>query len=178
MILTPISIPHRDVTSIQGEAQYRKLGIFQSSCKKSFVPSATDRALDENKDRSPYRRTAIALSLVYQSMYLRRMTYPPTPSTFEDVIQLIPPRDKISKYRFSLSDKLFEIQIGRTSMNIVWLTFCVPDPRWEFWPNVRTVESLTTQRAVWAYWQQFLENPDMYLTSKYIGGSIVYPEFK
>jgi hypothetical protein len=63
-------------------------------------------------------------------------------------------------------------------MNAVWMTFCVPDPQWIFGPNVRTVESMTSQRAVWAYWQQFLEDPDMYLTSKYISGPIIYPECK
>lgn len=53
-------------------------------------------------------------------------------------------------------------------MNVVWMTFSVPDQPWEFWPTVRRVESLTTQRAVWAYWHQFLEDPDMYLTWKYM----------
>jgi len=35
--------------------------------------------------------------------------------------------------------------------------------------SVRTVESLTSQRAVWSHWQKFLEDPDDYLTWKHIG---------
>jgi hypothetical protein len=58
-------------------------------------------------------------------------------------------------------------------MNIVCLEFCVPDNQWTFWPCIRTVESLTSQRAVWAHWLKFLENPDSYLTWKYIGSSSV-----
>lgn len=129
----------------------------------------------EGEVSSRCRSFAKRLFFGHSSCYLRLVTFPPAPTTFEDVIQLIPPREQINKHRFVLGERPFELQIGRTSMNVVWLTFCVPDPRWEFWPNVRTVESLTTQRAVWAYWQQFLEDPEMYLTSKYIGRPIVYP---
>jgi hypothetical protein len=56
-------------------------------------------------------------------------------------------------------------------MNVMFLGFCVPDEMWTFWPCVRTVESLTSQRAVCSLWQKFLEDPDGYLTWKYIGGS-------
>lgn len=34
---------------------------------------------------------------------------------------------------------------------------------------VRTVESLTSQRAVWTHYQKFLADPDSYLTWKYVG---------
>ena len=54
-------------------------------------------------------------------------------------------------------------------MNVVFLSFFVPDNQWTFWPCVRTVESLTTQRTIWAHWQRFLTDPDHYLTWKYIG---------
>jgi hypothetical protein len=101
------------------------------------------------------------------------MTYPPAPTTFDELIKLIPPRGQNRKHRFILAERPFELQIGRTSMNVVWFTFGVPDDRWQFWPPVRTVESLTRQRDVWAHWQKFLENPDMYLTWKYIGSSTV-----
>jgi hypothetical protein len=58
-------------------------------------------------------------------------------------------------------------------MNIVCLEFCIPDPPWQFWSCVRRVESLTSQRAVWSHWQRFLDDPDSYLTWKYIGESLV-----
>ena len=98
------------------------------------------------------------------------MPYPPAPTTFEDLIQLIPPRGAIGKHRFIVTDKSFELRIGRNQINVVFLSFCVPDEMWAFWPCVRTVESLTSQRAVWSHWQKFLADPDDYLTCKYIGG--------
>lgn len=49
-------------------------------------------------------------------------------------------------------------------MNVVFLSFCVPDGKTIFWPYDRTVESLISQRAVWSHWQRFLEDPDRYLT--------------
>jgi hypothetical protein len=94
--------------------------------------------------------------------------YPPAPTTFEDLIQLIPHRGCITKFRFIKDDKPFELRIGRNQINVVFLSFCVPDERWTFWPSVRTMESLTSQRAVWSHWQKFLEDPDSYLTWKYI----------
>jgi hypothetical protein len=99
------------------------------------------------------------------------MTYPSAPTTFEDLIQLIPPRGTTNTYRFLAADKPFELRIGRNSSNIVYLEFCVPDEQWKFWPHVRTVESLTSQRSIWSHWQKFLEEPDSYLTWKYIGKS-------
>ena len=54
-------------------------------------------------------------------------------------------------------------------MNIVWLEFCASDEKTAFWPCFRTIESLTPQRAVWMHWQKFLEDPETYLTWKYIG---------
>jgi hypothetical protein len=101
------------------------------------------------------------------------VTYPPAPTSFDDLIQLIPPRGSISKHRFVTADKPFELRIGRNQINVVFLSFCVPDEIWTFWPCVRTVESLTSQRAVWSHWQKFLEDPDDYLTWKYIGSSSV-----
>jgi hypothetical protein len=101
------------------------------------------------------------------------MSYPPAPTTFEDLIQLIPPRGSISKHRFVKDGKPFELRIGRNQINVVFLSFCAPDGRTAYWPCVWTVESLTSQRAVWAHWQKFLADPDMYLTWKYIGSSSV-----
>ena len=99
------------------------------------------------------------------------MTYPPAPTAFEDLIQLIPPRGSITKFRFIKGDRPFELRIGRNQINVVFLSFCVPDEKWTFWPCVRTVESLTSQRAVWSHWQKFLKDPDMYLTWKSVGSS-------
>lgn len=65
--------------------------------------------------------------------YFLLVIYPPAPTTFEEVVQLIPPREKIGKHRFVVDDKPFELHIARTSMNVVWLKFCVPDHRWQFW---------------------------------------------
>ena len=93
-------------------------------------------------------------------------TYPNAPTTFEDVIRLVPPRGKIQKHRFVLGDRPFEIQIGRNDMNIVWITFGVPQPHFEFHDVTRKVESLMTQRQVWAVWERFLKDPDEYLTWK------------
>ena len=59
----------------------------------------------------------------------------------------------------------------RSGTNIVFLSFCVPDEMWTFWPCVRTVESITSQRAVWSHWRKFLEDPDSYLTWKYSVGN-------
>jgi hypothetical protein len=97
------------------------------------------------------------------------MSYLLAPTTFDELIQLIPPRGSISKHRFVITEKPFELQIGRSSMNVVFLSFCVPDAKMTIWPCVRTVESLTTQRSVWWHWQEFLVHPDSYLTWKYIG---------
>jgi len=97
------------------------------------------------------------------------VTYPPAPTAFEDLIQLIPPRGSISTHRFVTAHKPFELRIGRNQINVVFLSFCVPDEMWTFWPCVRTVESLTSQHAVWSHWQKFLADPDDYLTWKYIG---------
>lgn len=58
-------------------------------------------------------------------------------------------------------------------MNVVWMTFGVPDDRWQFWRPVSAVESLTSQRDVWAHWQKFLEDPDSYSTFTYIRSSSV-----
>lgn len=68
-----------------------------------------------------------------------------------------------------IAEKPFELEISRNRWNIVFLSFCLPDEKTKFWPCVRTVESLTSQQAVWSVWQRFLANPDMYLTWKYIG---------
>jgi len=54
-------------------------------------------------------------------------------------------------------------------MNVVCLEFCVPDGQWTFWPHVRTIESLTSQRSLWSHWQKLLEDPHSYLTWKYVG---------
>jgi len=92
------------------------------------------------------------------------MTYPNAPTTFEEIVKLIPKRGKVVKYRFVLGDKPFEIQIGRNDMNIVWITFGVPQPRFEFYDITRTVEPLMTQRQVWSVWEKFQKDPDDYLT--------------
>jgi hypothetical protein len=99
------------------------------------------------------------------------VTYPPAPTTFDELVKLIPPRGAINRYRFISADKPFELGIARNQANIVYLSFCTPDDRATFWSCVRTVESLTSQRAVWSQWQRFLEDPDSYLTWKYIGNS-------
>jgi len=64
-------------------------------------------------------------------------------------------------------------------MNVVFLEFCAPDDRTTFLPCIRTVESLTAQRVIWHHWQQFLSDPDSYLSWKYIGAPLsqqVQPE--
>lgn len=107
------------------------------------------------------------------SSYLRFVTYPPAPTTFDELVNLIPPRGATSRYRFLVADRPFELRIGRTLANVVFLDFCAPGGRTTFWPCVRTVGSLTSQRAVWAHWQKFLEDPESYLTWKHIGCSSV-----
>jgi hypothetical protein len=76
------------------------------------------------------------------------VTYQPASTSFEDLIQLIPARGNISTYRFITADKPFELRVGRNQINIVFLSFCVPDGKTTFWPCIRTIESLTSQRAV------------------------------
>jgi hypothetical protein len=97
------------------------------------------------------------------------VTYPPAPTTFDELVKLIPSRGSICKHRFVVADKPFELQIGRNEANIVHLSFSAPDDHTTFWPCIRTVESLTSQRAIWSHSQRFLEDPDSYLTWKYIG---------
>ena len=63
------------------------------------------------------------------------MTYPPAPTTFDELMKLIPPRDTITKHRFIIADKPFELQIGRNQLNIVFPGYRVPDNRWTFWPS-------------------------------------------
>jgi hypothetical protein len=55
------------------------------------------------------------------------MTYPSAPTTFDELVKLIPPRGATNRYRFIAADKPFELQIGRTSLNVLSLTFCAPD---------------------------------------------------
>ena len=116
-------------------------------------------------------RALIRASFYQGSLYLQYMPYPSAPATFDELIQLIPPRGSTNVYRFQSADKPFELRIGRNSSNIVYLNFCTPDDTATFWPCVRTIESLTSQRAIWAHWQRFLEDPDSYLAWKYIGNS-------
>jgi len=97
------------------------------------------------------------------------VNHPPAPTTFEDFIQLIPARGSIRTNRFVIAEKPFELQIGRNHGNIVFLSFGVPDDHASYWPCTRMIESLTSQRAVWAHWQNFLADPDDYLTWQYIG---------
>jgi hypothetical protein len=99
------------------------------------------------------------------------MPYPSAPATFEELVKLIPPRGAIAKHRFTINGKPFELEIGRTHYNVVHLAFGVPVDRAQYWPRVRVVESLTSQRALWSHWQRFLEDPDRYLTWKYIDNS-------
>jgi hypothetical protein len=94
------------------------------------------------------------------------MPYPPSPTTFEEVIQLIPRQRKIDRHRFMIGDKPFELTIGRNDSNIVFLEFGMPHPTFEFFPTTRTVESLQTQRQIWSVWEKFLADPDDYLTWK------------
>jgi hypothetical protein len=95
--------------------------------------------------------------------------YPPAPITFDELIKLIPPRGATNRCRFIAAGRPFELQIGRNQLNIVFLSFQVPNDKANFWPCIRTVESLTSQRSIWSHWQKFLEDPDGYLTWKYIG---------
>ena len=64
-----------------------------------------------------------------RSFYLPFVPYPPAPTEFEDVIRLIPFRGTITKNRFMIIDKPFELRIGRNESNIVFLEFCVPVER-------------------------------------------------
>ena len=100
-----------------------------------------------------------------------RMSYPAAPTTFDELIKLIPQRGGAIRYRFTAADKPFELHIGRNEANIVHMSFSAPDENTTFWPCIRTVESLTSQRAIWSHWERFLEDPDSYLTWKYIGNS-------
>ena len=136
-------------------------------------PSMPYPISDGHEVRSRYRWLIIELFFPHPSCYLRRVTFAPAPSTFEDLIQFIPPRGSISKYRFVTANKSFDLRIGRNSMNVVFLSSCAPDDKTTFWPCVRTVESLTSQRAMWSHWQKFLEDPETYLTWKYISSSSV-----
>jgi hypothetical protein len=126
-----------------------------------------------SQKRSPICSRVHASGLAHPSQdffsYLCCMPSQAAPSTFEELVHLVPPRGAITKHRFIHEDRPFELRIGRNSFNVVRLEFCVPDEAWTFWPCVRTAESLTTQRAVWSHWQKFLEDPNDYLTWKYIG---------
>lgn len=54
------------------------------------------------------------------------MTYPPAPTTFDELMKLIPPRESICKHRFVMAKKLFELKMGRNQLNIVFLSFRIP----------------------------------------------------
>jgi hypothetical protein len=107
----------------------------------------------------------------YFPRYLCLMPYPTAPTTFDELVRLIPPRGANNRYRFTATHKPFELEIGRNETNIVQLSFSAPGDRTTFWPCIRTVESLTSQRAIWSHWQRFLEDPESYLTWKHIGNS-------
>jgi hypothetical protein len=107
----------------------------------------------------------------YCCLNLRPVPYPPAPTTFDELLKLIPPRGATNRYRFTVANAPFELHIGRNEVNIVHLSFSTPDGHTTFWPCIRTVESLTSRRAVWSHWQRFLEDPGSYLTWKYIGNS-------
>jgi hypothetical protein len=62
----------------------------------------------------------------WSSSYLFLVTYPPAPTTFEDLIRLIPQRGVIAKRRLVSSDKRFELRIDRNGINVAFLTFGVP----------------------------------------------------
>jgi hypothetical protein len=94
------------------------------------------------------------------------MPYPPAPTSFDDVIRLVPPRDKIIKHRFTRNERSFEIQIGRNESDFVFIDFCASDEKNEFYPCVRSVGGLMTQRAIWSVWERFLTDPDDHLTWK------------
>jgi hypothetical protein len=93
-------------------------------------------------------------------------TYPDAPTTFEEVIKLIPRQGKIDRHRFKLGDKPFELTIGRNDMNMVFLEFGVPNTHFEFFSTTRTVDSLASQRQIRSVWENFLADPDDYLTWK------------
>jgi hypothetical protein len=94
------------------------------------------------------------------------MTYPPAPTTFEDLIKLIPTHGSLSIYRFVLAVGPFELRIGRTSVNVVSLSFCLPDDLTRFWLCIRTSQSLTSLRAIWSRWQKFIQDSDSYLMAQ------------
>jgi hypothetical protein len=111
-----------------------------------------------------------------EALARRPMTCPPAPSTFDDLVRLIPPRGQLRSYRLVLDEKQFELRIGRNDLNIVFMSFCVPDGRNDFFPCVRTVESLTSQRDIWKHWQRFMSDPDEYLTfRRFAPGEQVHP---
>jgi len=94
------------------------------------------------------------------------MFHPQAPTTFEDVIRLVPPRGKIVRHRFVLGDKPFEIEIGTNDSNPVFIDFCAPDGKNEYYPCIRSVGGLMSQRAIWSVWERFLADLDDYLSWK------------
>jgi hypothetical protein len=94
------------------------------------------------------------------------MPYPPAPTTFDEVIKMVPHRGEICKHRFMLGDKPIELTIGRSDSDFVFLELGMPDPHFEFYRGTRTVEGMMTQRQILDVWQKFLADPDDDLTSK------------
>ena len=65
-----------------------------------------------------------------------------------------------------IGEKPFELTIGRNDIDILFMSFVVPDPNFEFYRVERTLEGMHTQRQVWGVWAKFLADPDDYLTGK------------
>jgi hypothetical protein len=94
------------------------------------------------------------------------MMYPNAPTTFEEIVKLIPKRGKIERHRFMIGEKPFELTIGRNDSDFVFMQFGVPHSTFQFFPTTRTLEGMQTQRQIWAVWEKFMTDPDDYLTWK------------
>jgi hypothetical protein len=103
------------------------------------------------------------------------VTYPPAPTTFDELVKLIPHRGATKRYRFDVANRSFESQVGRNQADLVHLAFSSPHNRASFWPCTRTVGSLTSQRSEWSHWKKLLNDPDSYLTWKHIGRQLKTP---
>ena len=93
--------PHRNITCIQGKVQYRKSGIILVSLNQVLTEQTKPCTVRDGREvRNRYRWVANELFMRHPSCYLRRVSHPPVPTTFEDLMQQIPLRGTTNSHRF------------------------------------------------------------------------------
>ena len=76
---------------------------------------------------------------------------------------------RLSQHESSTIPLALDIKIGRNDLNVVFLEFGVPDDKNDFYNCIRTIGSLTRQRAIWSVWEKFIADPDEDLTFRRFG---------